>query len=85
MKAIVTLVIVLFFGSLAIAQDGQAMVSPVVVEKAMVQKEAILPLMPAKEVLPKASEALVRLYRFKNTRVLKELTFTTKKHKAKLA
>lgn len=84
MKTFITLVLVILFSSLAMAQDipGKAVsASPVQASYASLRNN------PAPE-LDKAIEKKVevaRLYRFKNSKVLKELTFTTKRNKAKLA
>lgn len=84
MKAIVTLILILFFGSLAIAQDSTSAVQNFDDIKTFAQKELVQPVQSVDKVQPTADE-MARLYRFKNSRVLKELTFVTKRNKAKLA
>ncbi len=71
MKAIITIIFILFIGVAAQAQDAKE-VKVVTVEKTVVIKTA--------------EEAKVaRLYKFKNSRIKKALSFTTKRNKAKLA
>ncbi len=72
MKAIVTLLFILLIGFAAQAQDNTTEVN---VETA--KKEIVTP--TAKE------NSVARLYRFKNSRIKKELSFKTPKNSAKLA
>lgn len=84
MKAILTLLIILLFGMLAMARD----VVSADISFNDIRKETRYELLrPARNFEKKSRDSLevVRLYRFKNTPVLKELSFTTKRNKAKLA
>ncbi len=71
MKAIITIIFILFIGVAAQAQDAKE-VKVVTVEKTVVIKTA-------------EETKVARLYKFKNSRVKKALSFTTKRNKAKLA
>ncbi len=71
MKAIITIIFILFIGVAAQAQDAKE-VKVVTVEKTVVIKTA-------------EETKVARLYKFKNSRIKKALSFTTKRNKAKLA
>lgn len=78
MKTIFTILAVTFFGTMASAQD--------------ISKEAKVDALTVGVELNVAIDStiskdrkMVRLYKFKNSRVKKELSFKTKKNKAKLA
>ena len=73
MKTIATLIFVLLIGFTAQAKDGSA----VVFENGFVTA--------VKEVKVAKDGEVARLYRLKNSLVKKELSFTTKKNKAKMA
>lgn len=73
MKTIATLVFVLLIGFTAQAKDA----SVVAFETGFVAA--------VKEVKVQEENKVARLYRFKNSLVKKELTFSTKNNKAKLA
>lgn len=70
MKAIITIVFVLFIGFTAQAKDAS-----VEVQLDMVQIEQV----------GKQEQEVARLHKFKNSRIKKELSFSTKRNKAKLA
>ena len=72
MKAIITIIFTLFIGFAAQAKDASVEVAFEQVKLEVVKAEA-------------EKQEVARLYRFKNSRVKKELTFTTKRTKAKLA
>ncbi|MBC8768802.1 hypothetical protein H4O18_12430 [Arenibacter sp. BSSL-BM3] len=74
MKTILTLIFILFIGLAAQAQNGHGEVKVETVTKSVVTKVAV-----------KNDNSIARLYMFKNSRVTKELSFTTKLNKAKLA
>ena len=72
MKTILTLIFVLTIGVTAQAQDAKVDVKVETITKTI--------------VTPTTNENTVaRLYKFKNSRVKKALSFTTKRNKAKLA
>ncbi len=84
MKAVLTLLLVLFFGVAALAQDAKSESKVEVVaigiattntnEDASISFDGIS---------LKNENSVARLYMFKNSRVKKELSFTTKRHKSK--
>ena len=72
MKTIATLIFILFIGVAAQAQDASVEVKVEAAEMTI--------------VTPAAKEnSVARLYKFKNSKVKKALSFTTKRNKAKLA
>ncbi|UII78917.1 hypothetical protein [Flagellimonas sp. CMM7] len=75
MKAILTIIAIIFFGTLATAQDT---VKEVKAETITVGVELNI------EIQETETE-IARLYMFKNSRVKKELSFRTKRNKSKLA
>ncbi|MDO6603328.1 hypothetical protein V5097_06875 [Arenibacter palladensis] len=79
MKTILTLIFVLFIGMAAQAQNGTAEVKVETVAMSIVATTA------KQEVAVKNVNAVARLYMFKNSKVTKELSFSTKLNKAKLA
>ncbi|MEW2921502.1 MULTISPECIES: hypothetical protein [Flavobacteriaceae] len=78
MKTILTIIAVTFFGTMAMAQDISKEVK---VETNTADVELNIAI--EKEI--KKDRKMTRLYKFKNSRVKKELSFTTKRNKAKLA
>jgi len=79
MKTILTLIFVLFIGVAAQAQNGAAEVKVETVTMSIVTATA------KQEVSVKNENAVARLYMNKNSKVTKELSFSTKLNKAKLA
>ncbi len=85
MKSFLTLVLVLFFGTVVTAQNI------INNDKVDILKMDIVLVIGddangAFEKVPVRSEkSVARLYRYKNSRVKKELTFSTKKSRPKLA
>ncbi|MBT8185512.1 MAG: hypothetical protein KJN76_11780 [Eudoraea sp.] len=77
MKAIVTLIFILFIGFAAQAQGTKTETKVATVEMGIV-------IDTIKEVNT-ASNKVARLYRRSNSRVKKALSFTTKRNKAKMA
>lgn len=77
MKAILTLTAIIFFGVSAIAQNQ---------EVAKVETKTVsVELNTAVQKEGKLEKEVARLYMFKNSRIKKELSFKTKRNKAKLA
>ena len=72
MKTILTLIFVLTIGVTAQAQDAKVDVKVETVEMSIVTSTT-------------NGNTVARLYKFKNSRVKKALSFTTKRNKAKLA
>ncbi|MDX1760155.1 MAG: hypothetical protein R3306_11015 [Arenibacter algicola] len=79
MKTILTLIFVLFIGVAAQAQNGAAEV------KVETVTMSIATTTTKQEVAVKSENSVARLYMNKNYKVIKELSFTTKLNKAKLA
>ena len=79
MKTILTLIFVLFIGVAAQAQNDAAEVKVETVAMSIVTATA------KQEVAVKTNNAVARLYMFKNSKVTKELSFSTKLNKSKLA
>ncbi len=79
MKTIATLIFVLFFGVNAQAQMATEDVKVDTFEMTIVTETSI------EEVTLEAISEIARLYKRSNTRVKKELTFTTKANRAKMA
>ncbi len=78
MKAVLTLIAIIFFGTLAMAQDTSKEVK---VETITVGVELSIEI---QEETQKETE-VARLYMFKNSRVKKALSFKTKRNRSKLA
>ncbi len=74
MKAIVTIIFILFIGLAAQAQD-----------KAEVKVETVKTEIVTVTEIAQEDNAVARLYRRPNSRIKKALNFTTKRNKAKLA
>ena len=79
MKTILTLIFVLFIAMAAQAQNGTAEVKVETVTMNIVAATS------KQEVAVKNENSVARLYMFKNSKITKELTFSTKLNKAKLA
>lgn len=82
MKAILTLTFVLFFGAIAMAQDTTDKKAETI-EMGVVLLEDTLD--SKVEFITNETKTIARIYKSKNSRVKKELIFTTKYSKAKLA
>ncbi|SHG18663.1 hypothetical protein [Flagellimonas flava] len=78
MKAVLTIITVVFFGTLAMAQDISKEVKVDVITEGVELNVEI------QEQTEKETE-VARLYMFKNSRIKKALSFRTKRNKAKLA
>jgi len=78
MKTIATLIFVLFIGVTAQAQTAT--------EELKVQTiEMSITIETAEEVITEKKTEVARLYKFKNSRIKKALSFSTKRNKAKMA
>lgn len=82
MKAIVTIIFIIFFGITAQAQNNTQEVKVVTIEMSIVTTTATETM---NEVKTETTTEVARLYKFKNSRVKKALSFTTKRNKAKMA
>jgi len=78
MKTILTIIAVTFFGTVAMAQDIS------IGEKVDVINAAVVLDIDIDRTIRK-DRKMARLYKFKNSRIKKELSFSTKKNKSKLA
>ena len=78
MKAILTIIAIIFFGTVAMAQDNSKEVKVDTVTAGVELNIEI-------QGQVKKETQVARLYKFKNSRVKKELSFSTKKNTAKLA
>ena len=79
MKTILTLIFVLFIGVVAQAQNDAVEVKVETVTMGIATASS------KQEVTAETNNTVARLYMFKNSKVTKELSFTTKLNKAKLA
>ncbi|MEO2051399.1 MAG: hypothetical protein ABGX00_06510 [Allomuricauda sp.] len=78
MKAIFTIITVVFFGTVAMAQEKSKEVKVDTIAAGVTLN------IDVQKTIKKEGE-VARLYKFKNSRVKKELSFATKNNKAKLA
>lgn len=85
MKALVTLLIILFTGASALAQNPKQDDKVDSIEMGIVMVDSITGAFDSKTVKIDAETSIVRLYRNKNSRVKKELAFITKTNYGKLA
>jgi len=79
MKAILTLLFVLIIGGVAQAQDIAIEVKVEMIKTSIVTSTSY------KNVTLESKTEVARLYKFKNSRIKKALSFTTKRNKAKMA
>ena len=79
MKAIVTLIFIIFIGIAAQAQTATEEVKADTIEMTIVSETA------TEEVATEKNTEVARLYRRANSRVKKALSFTTKRNRAKMA
>ena len=85
MKAIFTLILVLFFGLTALAQNTKTNDTVEPIKMGIVLDSGIITTSDSKEIKITSEKSVARLYKFKNSRIKKALAFTTKKDKPKLA
>ncbi len=78
MKTIATIFFIFFIGTAAQAQNNTTDVKVETIEMGIVTETA-------KELNLETKTEVARLYKFKNARVTKALSFTTKRNKAKMA
>ena len=79
MKTIATLIFILFIGVAAQAQTATEEVKVETIEMTIVTTTT------GEEVSLETATEVARLYKYKNSRVKKALSFTTKRNKAKMA
>lgn len=85
MKAIITITLVLLFGTVALANNTPADVKVESIKMDLVLDDGVADSITNRQIAPKKENEVARLYRFKNSRVKKALTFATKQNKAKLS
>lgn len=78
MKTIITLIFVLFIGVVAQAQSSTMEVNVEAIEMGIATETT------NKEVILETKVEVARLYKFKNSKIKKALSFTTKRDNAKL-
>ena len=84
MKAILTLVFVFTFGAMALAQNIESHDKVQRIEMGVVLDSGTIDTSIDEEVETAKEKSIVRLYKFKNSRIKKALAFTTKRNRAKL-
>ncbi|MBD1262441.1 hypothetical protein HZY62_17720 [Maribacter polysiphoniae] len=82
MKAIVTIIFIIFFGIAAQAQNNAQEVQVETIEMGFTITTATE---TKNEVKTETKTEVARLYKFKNSKIKKALSFTTKRNKAKMA
>lgn len=85
MKAVLTLISIVVFGALAIAQNVPTDAKVALPEMAVVLVSSAGDSILVKEDTKVGTQQIARLYKRKNSRVNKALKFTTKKDRPKLA
>ncbi|WP_282049679.1 hypothetical protein [Maribacter aquivivus] len=85
MKALVTLLIIIFAGALALAQTPQTDDKVNATEVGIDMVDSRDDISNEKTITITDETSIARLYRYKNARVNKELAFATKKSYGKLA
>ena len=78
MKAIITLIAIIFFSTFAVAQSNTEEIKVETISKSVVLVNEV-------EQTVNEDNKIARLYMFKNSRVKKELSFKTKRNRSKLA
>lgn len=84
MKSILTLLIVLLFGAMAMAQNTQTDVKVESIEMGVVLDGSLTVSIATLQSSQPIQDQVARLYKFRNARVKKALSFSTKKTKAQL-
>jgi hypothetical protein len=82
MKTIATLIFILFIGVTAQAQNATELVKVETIEMTIVTNTTSN---ENKEAALENKNEVARLYKYKNSRVKKALSFTTKRNKSKMA
>lgn len=82
MKTIATLIFILFIGATAQAQNATELVKVETIEMTIVTNTTSN---ENKEAALENKTEVARLYKYKNSRVKKALSFTTKRNKSKMA
>lgn len=85
MKVLFTLLIIIFAGTLAMAQNPQSNDKVYAIEMGIVMVDSLNNTDHKKTFTISTETEITRLYRYKNSRVNKELAFITQKSYGKLA
>ena len=85
MKTIVTLALILLTAGSTLAQNPNTNVKVDLIEMGIVMVDSLDSIEHKKDVTISNENKVARLYRYKNSRVTKELFFITKKDKPKMA
>ena len=85
MKAFLTLILIVVFGTVAMAQEVPTNAKVESTQMALVLDSSINTTVLIKEAAQNSDFQIARLYKRKNTRVKKALSFTTKRNRSKLA
>lgn len=85
MKAFLTLVLILSFGAAALAQKTTDYGKVEALQMDIVLDSSLPVSHNSGQIEATKEDAVTRLYKFKNTRVKRALSFTTKKNNPKLA
>ena len=85
MKVFFTLLIILFAGAVALAQNPKQHDKVDTIEMGIVMVGSLSDTNDTKTFTITAETSIARLYRYKNSRVKRELTFITKMNYGKLA
>ncbi|WP_339709034.1 hypothetical protein [uncultured Kriegella sp.] len=85
MKAISTLIIVLLFGVMALAQNTENNVDVETFKMDFILDSGISAIEPSVEITKSEQHQVARIYKFKKSRVKKALAFTTKRNSAQMA
>lgn len=78
MKTVATIFFIIFIGTAASAQDTNETVKVDTIEMGIVTQTT-------PSVIKERTQEVARLYKFKNSRIKKELSFTTKANSPKMA
>ncbi len=85
MKAFLTLLLILLFGAVALAQKTTDYGKVETFQMDIVLDYSLLLSHNSGQIEGTKEDAVARLYKFKNSRIKKALAFSTKKNKPKLA
>lgn len=85
MKTLFTLLIIILTSSTVLAQNNNSNDKVDTIEMGIVMVDSLDNAKDSKTITIDSETRIVRLYRYKNSRVKKELTFQTKKHSPKMA
>jgi len=85
MKSVLTLILVLFFGAVAIAQNSESNDKVDTIKMDVVLVTSTPAAIVFEKIAVSNEQSVARLYRYPNSRVKKALSFKTRKDRPKLA